>query len=72
MEAAASFAQAAGTFAINWASAHPYKAGASAVSIGLTPILGPGWVIALPLKAAGFGAAGVGGGKLVCCGWGYQ
>ncbi|KAI4129742.1 MAG: hypothetical protein LQ347_003649 [Umbilicaria vellea] len=64
MEPAANLAQAAGSFAVNWASAHPYKAGASAISIGLTPILGPGWVIALPLKAAGFGAAGVGGGTL--------
>lgn len=63
MKTAANLAQTAGAAAVNYVSAHPYQAGASAVSVGLTPVLGVGWVVALPLKAVGFGAAGVGGGK---------
>jgi hypothetical protein len=37
----------------------------SITSILLTPILGSSWLIALPLKVLGFGAAGVGGGEFV-------
>lgn len=37
----------------------------SITSLFLAPILGSGWLVALPLKVLGFGAAGVGGGEFV-------
>lgn len=67
MEMAANLIHIAGA-TVSYVWAHPIQA-VSAVSIGLTPVLGPGWLVALPLKAVGFGAAGVGGGKWMHCRW---
>ncbi len=60
---AATGVQIAGTAALDYVQGHPARVGLAAVSVGLTPILGAGWVVALPLKAIGFGQAGVGAGR---------
>ena len=54
---------AASSVAVNYVTRHPILAGISAVSLLLTPVLGVGWVVALPLKALGFGAVGIQAGK---------
>ena len=62
MEAAATVATAAGTAALKYVCAHPYSSAASAVSLGLTPVLGPAWPVSLALRGLGFSQAGVVGG----------
>lgn len=57
-------AKALGTTTIDHAIAHPYRTVITAAGVGLAPVLGPGWMIAMPLNALGFGATGVAGGML--------
>ncbi|KAI9880353.1 MAG: hypothetical protein M1830_003964 [Pleopsidium flavum] len=61
---AATGAQMVGTVALNYTQGHPARVGFAAVSLGLAPVLGAGWMVALPLKAMGFGQAGVGAGSV--------
>jgi len=51
------------TLISNFARNHPVSTGFTALQLALTPFLGVGWVLALPLRALGFGAGGVGLGK---------
>ena len=50
-------------YAIN----HPISTVFTVITAALTPILGPFWLLLLPLKALGFGSLGpVAGQRLVC------
>lgn len=60
---AATSVQVWGSKALAYAQENPARAGIMTVSVGLSPFLGTGWMIALPLKAIGFSQAGVGAGK---------
>ncbi len=51
-------ANTAANAAMEHAKAHPYVAGFAVLNIGLTPILGAGWLIASLLQAIGFGPLG--------------
>jgi hypothetical protein len=51
------------TIAINYAKDHPYHTAFTAVSFGLTPILGAGWLTAPLLELIGFGPLGPIAGK---------
>ena len=53
------------TWAASYVQAHLYQTAVSGVSLALTPLLGTGWLVAIPLKAVGFGAAGVGVGTYI-------
>jgi len=64
MEAATHYALAGSKLALNYARTHRVQTAVAATSLALTPILGPGWIVALPLKAVGFGAGGVAGDSL--------
>jgi hypothetical protein len=44
--------------AVGYGNAHPYQAAFTVASVGLTPILGAGWMTALLLKLIGFGPLG--------------
>ena len=46
------------TIAIEYGKAHPYQSAFTVVSVGLTPILGPGWMTAMLLELIGFGPLG--------------
>ena len=46
------------TIAVNYTKDHPYHTAFTAVSFGLTPILGTGWLTAPLLKLVGFGPLG--------------
>jgi hypothetical protein len=44
--------------AVEYGKAHPYQAAFTVTSVGLTPILGAGWMTAPLLKLIGFGPLG--------------
>jgi hypothetical protein len=48
----------AATIAMEYGKAHPYQAAFTFVSVGLSPILGAGWMTAPLLKLIGFGPLG--------------
>jgi hypothetical protein len=48
----------ASTIAIEYGKAHPYQTAFTAVSVGLSPIFGAGWMTASLLKLIGFGSLG--------------
>lgn len=65
MNRALAVAKTTGNAAINYGKAHPYQTAFVAANVGLAPILGPGWLIAMPLHGLGFGSGGVVGGIYV-------
>jgi len=58
-----SLAKNATDAALEHARAHPYITAVSAISVGLTPILGSGWMAAPFLKLIGFTPLGPAAGK---------
>lgn len=48
----------ASTFAVEYCKARPYQTAFTAVSVGLSPVLGAGWLTAPLLKLIGFGPLG--------------
>jgi hypothetical protein len=56
------------TIAVKYAKDHPYNTAFTTVSVGLTPVLGAGWLTAPLLKLIGFGPLGpiAGKRKLFC------
>ncbi len=56
--AIANSTSSAANAAMQLAKAHPYKAGVAAVNLGGVALWGPLWIVAMPLKALGFGTLG--------------
>ena len=53
----------AAIIAMEYGKAHPYQTAFTVVSVGLTPLLGAGWMTAPLLKLIGFGPLGPIAGK---------
>jgi len=51
-------AASAATVGMEYGKAHPYRAAFTVVGVGLTPILGSGWMTARLLESIGFGPLG--------------
>jgi len=51
-------AAGAATVGMEYGKAHPYHTAFTIVGVGLTPILGPGWMTARLLESIGFGPLG--------------
>ena len=49
--------------ALDYAKAHPYSTTISVISIGLTPVLGSGWMLSPLLRLVGFTPLGPAAGK---------
>jgi hypothetical protein len=58
LEEVQKLAAQAATIAMEYGKAHPYSTAFTAVSVGLAPILGAGWMTAPLLKVIGFGPLG--------------
>ncbi|OCK80034.1 hypothetical protein K432DRAFT_405065 [Lepidopterella palustris CBS 459.81] len=61
MNKALALAATAGTFALRYACEHPIQAGITTLGLGLglSSVLGVRRLVAMPLKAVGFGGEGV-------------
>ncbi|KAI9730288.1 MAG: hypothetical protein M1818_008191 [Claussenomyces sp. TS43310] len=64
MQVALGIAKDGGQMLLNHTITYPKSTAVTVINVAMVPILGPAWMLALPLRAVGFGSLGVVAGSI--------